>query len=136
VSKKQTKSKLFNDVTLAYGLIKRMNGFAFCHTGDQELVRLGYLLPSSDKLVRPYLTIKGKKFLMEAVKPFAEDIPEDKPKEDDKEKKDKVNALVKNLQNTPVRGYWEPDEDDEDEDDEEDFVKKEKKEKPENDSQA
>lgn len=133
-SVKTRKSKDFSDLTLAYGLLKRMNGFHFCYTGDQELIRLGFMI-HTDKNAKPYVTAKGKKFLMEAYEGFADKYPEDKSEEE--VKKEEVDKLVKNLKARPTRAYHEPQLDDEDEDeDEEDEVIIKKKEKPENDSQA
>jgi hypothetical protein len=134
IKRKNTYSKEFSDLTLAFGLTKRMNGFHFCYTGNQELVRLGFMM-SNDPGVKPYITAKGKKFLMEVLQPLAESYQEDKPKEDTA-KKAKVDELVKNMKDKPQRAYFEPQLDDEDDEDEDDEVVFKKKEKPENDSQA
>lgn len=77
---------MFTETQLAHGLVKRMNGFAFCHSGDQELVDRGYMKKKFDRLgntLKPYVTSDGKRFLMEVLEKYRkeedEEIERNKP---------------------------------------------------------
>lgn len=126
------KSKLFSDIELAYGLIKRMNGYHFSHTGDQELTRLGYMISTNPK-VKPYITASGKKFLMDVIGPIAEPVKREiKPAQPDKLKH--AADLIKQLSNKKpsskfFRDVENTEDEDDDEDDEIETKKKDKKDK-------
>lgn len=123
MTKKYTYSRIFDDLTLAYGLVKRMNGFAFCSTGDAELVRLGFMIKTNPK-IKPYITNKGKKMLMDVYGKLASDIPEDKSERKELPKPKKPLPGI-----GPETDYWSGDDEDDEDDEEEEKPKKNKENK-------
>ena len=117
---KHTYSEIFDDMKLLYGLVKRMNGYAFCFTGDQELVRLGFMIKTNPK-IKPYITAKGKKFMMDVIKNIAGDIPEDEPEVKVKENKPKPLSVKERQE---FQQLIDDEDEDEDEEEMEEFKKK------------